>query len=235
MIWTKSKGMALVAMLICLGIYHAIVFVLPFNMGSNFWVGYGFSVFAIILSGLVWFYVFDKDSMMSKFYNIPLIGVVKRYLIFTLIIGFIMMILGLNVVPINISWHYGFVFNTIVLGFCLLGLITVKATVDTIESIDVKIKEKVVYIRSLQADVESLVDKVSEESVRKALKELAETIQYSVKMSSPQLASIENKIEGKVMQLGEVVENGDEENILSSCDELQKLLAERNRKCKLLK
>jgi len=232
---TKNKLMAFATTFIFLAVYNVVVFVLPFIKGGNFWVGYAFSMFAMLLFAGVGFYVFDKPGFMSKFYRIPLIGVVKRYLILQLILGFIQMILDSNLIHFDISFQYGLALNTIFLGLCLMGLITIEATKDEVERVDAKVKEKVVYIRSLQADVETLVDKVTDESVRKSLKELAETIQYSVKMSSPQLASIENKIEGKVMQLVETVEGADSDKIMSLCDELQQLLAERNKKCKLLK
>ena len=232
---TKNRFMGLGTTLILLAVYNAVVFVLPFTRGCNFWVGYGFSMLAMLLFAGVGFYVFGKPGFMSKFYRIPLLGVVKRYLVVQLILGFILMLLDINLIPFNIDFQYGLALNTILLGLCLMGLITMEATKDEVERIDAKVKEKVVYIKSLQADVENLVDKVSDEKTRKALKELAETIQYSVKMSSPQLASIENKIEGKVMQLVETVEGADSDKIMSLCDELQQLLAERNKKCKLLK
>lgn len=232
---TKNKLMAFATTFIFLAVYNVVVFVLPFTKGGNFWVGYGFSMFAMLLFAAVGFYVFNKPGFMSKFYRIPLIGVVKRYLILQLILGLIQMLLDSNLIPFNIGFQYGLALNTIFLGLCLIGLITIEATKDEVERVEAKIKEKVIYIRSLQADVESLIDKVSDEKVKKAIKDIGETIRYSVKMSSPQLAGIENKIEGKVMQLGEVVESGEVENILSLCDELQKLLADRNRKCKLLK
>jgi hypothetical protein len=54
-------------------------------------------------------------------------------------------------------------------------------------------------------------------------------------MSSPQLATIENKIEAKTAGLTEAVDNADGDAIKALCNELQQLFAERNRKCKILK
>ena len=64
------------------------------------------------------------------------------------------------------------------------------------------------------------------------MKDLAEAIRYSDPMRSPQLAAIENKIEAKVSVLSETV---DADSVKFLCAELQQLLAERNRKCKILK
>ena len=67
------------------------------------------------------------------------------------------------------------------------------------------------------------------------LKELADTIQYSDPMSSPQLAAIENKIDVKATDLSQAVEKSEGDAIKALCNELQQLFAERNRKCKILK
>jgi hypothetical protein len=79
------------------------------------------------------------------------------------------------------------------------------------------------------------MDKATDGSIKKTLKDLAETIRYSDPMSSPQLAAVENKIEAKVAVLAETVEKTDWDAVKALCNELQQLLAERNRKCKILK
>ena len=225
---TKNKGMYFTAIFIILAVYNVIAFVIPFNREGTFWVGYGFSMFALLLTAIVIFNVFDKPSYKSKFYGIPLISLVWIYLIIQLIVGLLQMIM--DFIPIQ----YMIMLNTILLGVCLVGLLAVKATKDEIERIDEEIKEKVFYIKSLQVDVEGLVNKASDD-MKKILKDLAETIRYSDPMSSSQLAAIENKIEVKTSVLTEAVEKADNDTIKTLCNELQQLFAERNRKCKMLK
>jgi hypothetical protein len=228
---TKNKKMFFIAVFIIVAVYNVIAFVIPFNRGGGFWSGYGFSMLAILLAAGVAFYAFAREGLKSRFYGIPLISVVWRYLVIQLIIGLLEMIL--DIVPI--PFQFGIAVNTILLGACLIGLITIEATKEEIERIDEKIKEKVFYIKSLQVEVECLVDKASDESVKKILKDLCETIKYSDPMSSPQLATIENKIEAKVTVLTETVEKADGDAIKSIRNELPQLFAERNRKCKILK
>jgi len=227
---SKNKGMFFTAIFIILAVFNVVVFVIPFNKSGGFWSGYGFSMLAILLTAAVGFYVFDREGLKSKFYGIPLISVVWRYLIVQLIIGLAEMVLDFIPIP----FQYGVAVNTILLGVCLLGLITVEAAKDEIERIDGKIKEKVFYIKSLQVDVEGLADRASDD-LKKLLKDLVETIRYSDPMSNPQLAAIENKIEAKAVILAEAVGNADDDTIKASCNELQQLFAERNRKCKILK
>ena len=231
MILTRNKKFFLAAIFIIMAVYNVVVFIIPFDKGNGFWTGYGFSMLAMLIAAGVGFYVFDLEGLKSKFYGIPLVSVVWRYLLIQLVVG--LLEIGMDFIPI--PFQYGIAVNVILLGACLIGLIAVNITREEIENIDEKIKGKVFYIKSLQADVEGLVDKAKDESVKKVLKDLTETIRYSDPMSSPQLAVIENRIEAKAAVLAETVENADVGAIKALCNEMQQLFAERSRKCKVLK
>jgi len=228
MAFAKSRNMFFASVFIVMAVFNVLAFVIPFNRGGGFWTGYGFSMLALLLSAGIYLYAFDNKDLKSKFYGIPLISVIWYYLIIQLIVGLSEMALDFVPIPFKI----GIVVNTVLLGACLLGLIVIDAAKDEIERIDEKVREKVVFIKSLQVDVEGLINKASDESVKKALKNLAETIRYSDPMSNSQLAAIENKIEGKVATLAETTDSDTSKTL---CDELQQLFAERNRKCKILK
>jgi len=229
----KNKSVPVITVFIIMAVYNVIVFVIPFTKSGGFWTGYGFSMFAMLLTAGVSFYAFGRERLQSKVYGIPLVMLAWRYLIVQLLIGLLQMILPM-IWP-SIPFQYGLALNTVLLGACLIGLITIDSAKEMIERVDEKIKEKVFYIKSLQVDVECMVDKASDESVKKALKDLAETIRYSDPMSSSQLAAIENKIEAKTAALAEIVGKADGEASKALCNELQQLFAERNRKCKILK
>ncbi|GHV40322.1 hypothetical protein AGMMS49546_14000 [Spirochaetia bacterium] len=232
MTFTKNKKMFLATVGIVTAVFNVVVLVMPFTKGGGFWTGYGFTMLAILLTAAVCLYAFDREGLKSKFYGLPLISVVWRYLLVQLAVGILEMVL-FQFTPV--PFQYGIAVNTIILGVCLLGLIVVDASKEEIERIDEKVKEKLFYIKSLQVDVESLAGKIPDESLKKALKALAETIRYSDPMSNSQLAAIENKIEAKVTDLTEAVEKANSEAIKTLCNDLQQLFAERNRKCKILK
>ena len=226
---TKNRGMFLATVFITFAVYNVVIFVIPFNRGGGFWTGYGFSMLAMLLTAAVCLYAFDREELRSKVYGVPLLSVMWRYLAIQSILGLLEMILFF------IPFQFGIALNAILLGACLIGLITVEASKEEIERIDEKIREKVFYIKSLQADVEGLAGRAQDDSFKKPLKDLAETIRYSDPMSSPQLAAIENKIEAKTAMLTEAVDSSDGDAVRALCNELQQLFAERNRKCKLLK
>jgi hypothetical protein len=219
--------MSLIAVFTLLVVYNVVAFVIPFDRHGGFWTGYSFSMLAILITAAGAFYALGQEGMKSKFYGLPLVSVVWIYLTTQLVAGFIQMSIP------EIPFRYGIVVNVLLLGACLIGLITVNISKEEIERLDDKVKEKVFYIKSLLADVEGLEARASDESNKKDLKELVETIRYSDPMSSPQLASIENEIEVKVTAL---MENGADVDVTRAiCNELQQLFAQRNRKCRLLK
>ncbi len=226
--FTKNKGMSLAAVAVVLAVFNVIAFVLLFQKGGGFWVGYGFTMFAILLTTAVGFYALGHEGMKSKFYGAPIVMVAWVYLIVQAIVGILEM--AIPVIP----YRYEIVLNVILLGVCLIGLIGVNMGKEEIERIDEKVKGKVFYIKSLQGDVEGLISRTEDNALKKSLKNLSDTIRYSDPMSSPQLATVENQIEVKTAMLAEAVGtgNGSAEGLI---DELQQLFAERNRKCKLLK
>ena len=225
--FTKNKRMSLIAVFTLLVVYNVVAFVIPFDRHGGFWTGYSFSMLAILITAAGAFYALGQEGMKSKFYGLPLVSVVWIYLTTQLVAGFIQMSIP------EIPFRYGIVVNVLLLGACLIGLITVNISKEEIDRLDDKVKEKVFYIKSLLADVEGLEARASDESNKKDLKELVETIRYSDPMSSPQLASIENEIEVKVTAL---MENGADVDVTRAiCNELQQLFAQRNRKCRLLK
>ena len=225
--FTKNKRMSLIAVFTLLVVYNVVAFVIPFDRHGGFWTGYSFSMLAILITAAGAFYALGQEGMKSKFYGLPLVSVVWIYLTTQLVAGFIQMSIP------EIPFRYGIVVNVLLLGACLIGLITVNISKEEIDRLDDKVKEKFIIIKPLLADVEGLEARASDESNKKDLKELVETIRYSDPMSSPQLASIENEIEVKVTAL---MENGADVDVTRAiCNELQQLFAQRNRKCRLLK
>ena len=227
--FTRNKGMSLAAVAIVLAVFNIITFVLPFNRSGSYWIGYGFTMLAILLTAGVGLYALGREGLKSKFYGMSIVLVAWTYLIVQAIAGVLEMVI------FTIPYQYTLVINIVMLGACLIGLIGVNMGKEEIERIEAKVNEKVFFIKSLQGDVEGLASRASDGSLIKALKELADTIRYSDPMSSPLLATIENKIEIKTATLAEAVEADDAVSAKGSIDELQQLFAERNRKCKSLK
>ena len=98
-----------------------------------------------------------------------------------------------------------------------------------IEKVEQKVQGKVFYIKNLQVDIEILASAEKDAKTKEQLEQLAEKVRFSDPMSSEQLASLEEKISLAVKNLKS---SGNKMKII---EELNLLLDERNRKCKILK
>jgi len=159
MFFSKGRGMAIAAGFILLAVYNVVIFVIPFHGGGTFWTAYAFSMVALLLTIAVNFYALDRQSLKSKFYGVPLLFVVWRYLAIQLSVGLLGMILH------SIPFQYGLAVYTILLGACLLGLIVVEAGTDMVEEVDHKIEKKTKFIKTLHAFMLDLTDRAKEENI----------------------------------------------------------------------
>ena len=98
-----------------------------------------------------------------------------------------------------------------------------------IERVSVKVREKTFYIKQLQTEVELLAGAETDAATKSKLAQLAEKIRYSDPMSDEQVADIEDRITAKIAELKS---STDKTEIIN---ELNSLLDERNKKCKLLR
>ena len=90
-------------------------------------------------------------------------------------------------------------------------------------------QEAIFFIKNLQVDMEILAGAEKDAKTKKALEQLAEKIRFSDPMSNEQLAVLEDKISLAVENL----KSSDDK--MKIIEDLNLLLDERNRKCKILK
>jgi hypothetical protein len=225
---SKNKILATVAFAVILLLFNVLSFVVPFTRNSGFWSGYGFSTLAIVLTAVMSFYAVGRADLQSRFYGLPVLYVVWIYLAIQIVAGFILAVLP---APLWLN----ILLSVVLLSACLVGLIAVEISVTEITRIDRTVREKVFRIKSLQAEVDAMTEKTTDDILKKSLQKLADTIRYSDPVSSPQLADMENSIERETALLARELETGNAPAVQNICDRLLLLLAERNRKCKLMK
>lgn len=97
------------------------------------------------------------------------------------------------------------------------------------------VKEKVMYISMLKADVEDIMARVSDSAAKNALLELAEAVRFSDPMSHPSLGGIEAEISGAVGGISALAREGRNDEIIASVKAAKELLEARNRRCIMLK
>ncbi len=211
--------------------YHLIVFLVPFPGGPVFWISYLFTLLGLDVSAIACFVAFKRgNSAKSRFYGFPIIRLGVLYGIFQLIAGLIGMALGAI-----LSLWIPVVVYVIAFAAAVIGLVATDTVRDSIEDQDVEHKKVISAMRAIQSKVNQLPMQCEDETAMKAVQNFAEEVRYSDPVSSPAIAEAEAKLADAVEELQQAVDGGDAAVIVAACKKATRVLAERNRLCKLNK
>ena len=227
----RNERLLILVPILMIALYNLIVFSVIRNYTLFFWANYLFTMFSFLLFTLiVGKFAFPNGIMIKDlFFGIPLLYLSWIYLVAQIAISALMMALPL--VPL-ISLT---IFYTILLGLYLIFAISAIYGKKEIYRTERETTEKVLFVRSLSESIERTRMARSDTLVKKRLGELKEAVQYSDPMSHPSLANIENILSVKIDDLVKNVPSGSPEKILPLIEEISRLVAERNAKCKNLK
>lgn len=220
----KNNFMSYIALGIVFALFNVIAFVIPTDKTATFWVAYVFTVIAFLVQLVVWKIAFNKENpLKSKFLGISVISVGIRYLIIQIVAFAVFMAF-----PSIPEW-VAIIVCAVILAIALLCTIAGKAGAKEINRIEEKIKVKCAFIQFLQTDIEMLVESETDAETKAALKKLAEKVRFSDPMSHEMLGELESRISAKVE---EMKSSADKTALINEVDVL---LTERNKKCKILK
>lgn len=220
----KNNLMSYLALGIVFALFNVIAFVIPTDKTATFWTAYAFSVVAFAVQITLWKIALSKkDTLKSKFLGIPVIHVGITYLIIQLIAFAVFMIF-----PTLPVW-LAVVVCAIILAISALCAIAGQAGANEINRVEEKIKVKRAFIQFLQTDIEMLVERETDAEIKAALSKLAEKVRFSDPMSHEMLGELESRISTKVE---EMKTTADKKALIG---EIEILLIERNKKCKILK
>lgn len=218
----STKGYVILAILFAL--VNIIAFVVPSTKTATFWIAYAFTVVAFAAQVIIWKVALGKDeTLKSKFLGFPIIHIGIVYL-FIQLIAFAVF----KFVPTLPDW-IAVVVCAVIAGLSAVFMIAHEVGSNEIERVEAKVQKKVFYIRSLQVDVELLAESETDATVKTELNKLVEKIRFSDPMSSEQLMDLEERIAVKISTMKTA------ENKAELIAELNLLLDERNKKCKILK
>lgn len=218
----STKGYVILGILFAL--VSIIAFAVPTVKTTTFWIAYVFTAAAFAAQIGIWKTALGKEgTLKSKFLGFPVVHIGIVYAIIQTVAFAVFLF-----VPTLPVWS-AIVVCSVIAGISAVCMISADAGRDEIERVEANVQKKVFYIRELQADIELLADNETNADVKTALTQLAEKIRFSDPMSSEQLADLENKISAKVLELKTAP------NKVEIITELNSLLDERNKKCKILK
>lgn len=211
-------------------LYNVLVFTFTSNFTTVFWFVYGFTVLAFILQIIGFFVSYGrKTTPNNTFFGIPLTLIGLAYLCIQVVIGSIFIIFA------DMSLKVANAIQIIILAVYIVACSATLFAKNAVTDIGDTTKEKLLFINLLENDVIVLQERMTEPVLITRLESLAELIKYSDPISHPSLALIEQKITNKINQLTEKAQNGKMSEVNDLCNEIELLMAERNRKCKILK
>lgn len=224
----KSKWFAI--SLVVFAVFNVVAFAAPLEKTSTFWVGYVFGIIAIALELFINQKVQAADKeLKSRFYGWSLMVVASAYMTVQIILSLLFMIAS------SVDTWIALIVFVVCLAAGSIGLIAGETAKEIIEQIDVKVKAKVFYIKSLETDLRLLSASCTDAVAKKKIVALADAIKFSDPMSSDMLSNIEQEIAEICSAIGSSVSACRFDEVNEECSRALKLLAERNEKCKLLK
>ncbi len=239
---SKNFKLYLTGWLVSLGLFNAIVFVTPNEIGgiskfdTLFWIAYATITLIFIGQLACAYYVFASESLQHVFYSLPLLGgslSAIRLNVLTLALLLIFGTVCLTVIPIP-EW-VGIILCCVALASNILSVIKTSAGVNAIEQTDKRIKQSTLFIKMLTSDAESLKARAKGGEYAARVEKIYDAIRYSDPMSNEALAYIEGKISESFAALSDSVASCDSEGVERAAKSLLDDLAERNAKCKALK
>ena len=211
-------------------LYNVLVFTFTSNFTTVFWFVYGFTVLAFILQVISFFVSYGRKTTPNKtFFGIPLTLIGLVYLCIQVAISSIFMIFA------DMSLKVANIIQIIILAVYIVVCSAALFAKNAVTDIDNTTKEKLLFIKLLENDVIALQERVTEPALITRLESIAELIKYSDPMRHPSLALVEQKITNKIDLLTEKAQDGKMTEVNDLCNEIELLMADRNRKCKILK
>ena len=205
-------------------LFNVIAFVIPSEKTTTFWTAYAFSVVAFAAQILLWKIALgERDTLRSKHLGIPIIHVGLIYLTVQLIAFTVFMIF--SALPVWLA----VIVCAIILAISAIGVMSGQIGVNEIDRVEEKIKVKRAFIQFLFVDIEMLAEAEPDAETKAALSKLAEKVRFSDPMSHEMLGELESRISVKVEKMKTL------DNKINTIKEIELLLIERNKKCKILK
>ena len=227
----KQKNSLILIYGIVLAVFTLLFFIIPFERTAAVWTAFVFAEISIVLGYFITNYAFDKrEKLTSKIYGLPILRISYIYTITQLVFSFVIFIACKNHdIPVWIAA----VISILLLAFALIGTIAADNARDIIEQIDEKTEQKIRQVKTFRLNADDLAGCCTDEAAKKQLEKLAEKIKYSDPVSSsPALEETESRISAGLDELRQLVTSGKYEGLSEKITALDRLVDDRNRKCK---
>lgn len=230
----KNFKYYIIAWAVLLAVYNVVVFAIQPLTGfvkydTVFWIAWALVIAAFVGQLICASLAFKAENSERLFLNIPLITESYTALIIMTVAGSVLML-----IPNCPAWIVSVV-CVVIFGFSAITIIKAKAAAENVSDVGEKVKGKTLFIKSLSVDAESLISRAQSEEIKADLKKVADAVRYSDPMSDDALSGIESRIMLKFDEFSRAVESGNGDAVRALGNELSILIADRNKKCRMLK
>ncbi len=231
---TKNFKNYLIYWAILLVLFNVLAFVgsmwRPAPMGAAFWIGYVCIMIAFLGQLFMAYKALSETNRTKLFYKLSLVSTSFTGLILSFIFGGLCMVIG-----ITAFYWIAVIVCALVLAFSAIAVLKASVAADAVAAVDQKIKVQTFFIKSLTVDAQTLMDRAPTPELKDHCRKIYEAIRYSDPMSSDALATAESQITVQFTHFSDAVTGGNGQIAGALAQELLILIADRNRKCKLLK
>ena len=203
--------------LVALGIFNAVAFLMPNELNSTFWIGYGAVSAAFVLQLLSTAWFFNKDLLQKRLGQIPVPVFCMMGLIALLTGSVAFAVTGMTLV--------------VIASYVVVGVQYIANIVIIIAS--GKSGAATGFIPELKKNTAELAKKVENNEIKALADEVANAAASADTRSDAALAGVENKILAEMEKFSSAVEASDLENAQASAKQLLSFIKERNTKCRL--
>ena len=189
---------------------------------ARFWVSFLFIVATFIGNLLCAYIAFKAENNKKMFMNMPLITISWVTLIIMLIAGSRMML-----IPDFPAWITAII-CIVIFTFNIIAIVKVVWATSLVESVDEKVKTETLFIKSMQIEAESIMNKAKNGDIKSECKKVYDAIRYSDPISNSSSLSIEDNISMKIKELSTMISVNDVDRVEMIVDELIILIDKRN-------
>lgn len=200
-----------------------------FKFTPSFWIGYILITTAFIGQFICTYFALKDNDIKKTFYNISLISTSYTGLVLSFVFGVLCIIIS------SLPYWIGIILCAIILGINVIAVVKAYVAIDIVSSIDEKVNENTLFIRTMTVETENLISRAKNENIKAICKKVYEAVRYSDPMSNGARAPIESDITIKFSELAEMVASEDPDAVAALADEVIILLGDRNNKCRLVK
>lgn len=232
---TSKKDKSLIAVYaVALVIYILTFAIVPFPKNSGAaWIAFVFTVLAFAVSYFMTKEAFFDDTpIVSKVYGYPIFRIGIIYLAVQVIFSIIILSVGFFT---KVPYWTVLLPSVVFLGLAAVGFIATDNARDIIQKSDSDIKEAVKSAELFKADMAGITDLCENPDIKKKLEILEDAFRYSDPVSSEATKNLEISISGGIAELRDMIASSNNDIITAKIKDINNLLNERNRICKMNK